>query len=89
MVLFALSTIPSDWGRNGVVRVFVIPSNLQNSRKTSDSKFEPWSECIERGTPKMETILSTNVFATAVASWLLSGMASNHLLKYRVISNDK
>jgi hypothetical protein len=70
MVEFDFSTIPSDLGRNGVVRVLCMPKIWHISLTTLDSKLDPWS-----------IILSTNFLAMVVASALGIGIASVHLVK--------
>ena len=45
------STISSDCGWSGVVRVFLISYKTHIPLNTVDSKFLPWSECSSIGTP--------------------------------------
>ena len=67
IVRFALSTIPSLWGRNAHVLVWRISSSARVSRNSADWKFFPWSVCTTSGGPNLQTNSSTNALATVPA----------------------
>ena len=73
--------MPSECGLEWFVIVLSMQKIMHISLNTFDSKLDPWSEWICKGTPKIETILSPNVSATVLASASGIGIAYIYFAK--------